>query len=117
MQRTIDPDTVAKPATEFLIDHVGIDHDSVARLLGIDLETLDSILNGAAPPEGCTRTIRILAAMQSLLLGAYTPESASAWMNVGSPHLGGRIPAAVLIGGHPDALRMVFDAVLARVSA
>ena len=117
MAATIERTRIDRLAVAFMLDHVGLDEASVARLLDVGPEGLAAILAGHGAPDASHHAVDGLAAIQSLLLSAYTPEGAARWMTGRAPELGMRVPAGILAGGAPDAVDEVLRAVVARVAS
>lgn len=118
MEQMLEIPEAVRLTTGFLRDRVGMTEQAIATLIGID----DAA--GPRPPEKdihadaqAWRNTRGLLAIQSLLLSAYTPAAAAAWMRQPSARLEGRSPREILSTGTEDAVSRVLAATAARIAA
>ena len=118
MQQEIDRKRVERLATAFLTDRVGLDRTCVASLLAVTPDEMDGILAGRGAPEGEPfRRINALVATQSLLLSAYTPDSAVRWMREDPITSDGLAAVDVLRTGAPEAIGIVLNGAYQRMAS
>lgn len=113
----IPQERIDRMCMAFLVDRVGIGHEAAARLIHTDLRGLDDVLEekGSADARGRS-SLDGLAAIQSLLLSAYSPETAVRWMKEANEDLDHATPSYVLSSGVPDAIGRVLGATYRRIA-
>lgn len=118
MAATLDRPRIDQLAVAFMVDRVGVDHDTMADLLGVDLAQLVDILEGReATRRQAGSGVDGLMAIQSLLLSGYTPDGAVLWMNTPTARLDGNAPLSVLMRGKPESISIVLKAAYDRMSS
>ena len=118
MAATLDRPRIDQLAVAFMVDRVGVDHDTMADLLGVDLAQLVDILEGREATRHQARSgVDGLMAIQSLLLSGYTPDGAVLWMNTPTARLDGDAPLSVLMRGKPESISIVLKAAYDRMSS
>jgi len=118
MVTTLDTARIDQLAIAFMVDRVGVDHDTMAALLDIDLEQLVDILeNRGETPRSARSGVDAFVAIQSLLLSGYTPDGAVEWMNTASPNLDGASPRSVLMRDEGRSVATVLRAAYDRMSS
>lgn len=116
MDTMIDRRTMTRLTLAFLVDHAKMDATAIAQTTGISRADLDLVLAGEDPTlsKNADRAIDKMAAMQSMLLSAYTPASAALWLTTPTTLLSGRVPIDVMI--ESDGIDRVLNASIRRVS-
>jgi len=115
--RTISNAGIGALAVDFLVDHAELPREAAANILHVHPTELDAIRAGRVSASLSTaRTIKQIAAIQSLLLDSYTPDGMKRWLTTANIRTEGRAPRETLRGIDPDRVSKVLKACFQRAT-